>query len=38
VPTREKIFALFDDVLKDKSLVVDVFAYDLNEPDCCRTC
>ena len=31
--TREKIFALFDDVLKDKSLVVDVFAYDLNEPD-----
>ncbi len=31
--TREKIFALFDDVLKDKALVVDVFAYDLNEPD-----
>jgi phosphatidylserine/phosphatidylglycerophosphate/cardiolipin synthase-like enzyme len=31
--TREKIFALFDDVLKDRSLVVDVFAYDLNEPD-----
>ena len=30
---REKIFALFDDVLKNKSLVVDVFAYDLNEPD-----
>lgn len=31
--TREKIFAVFDDVTKDKSLVVDVFAYDLNEPD-----
>ena len=31
--TREKIFALFDDVLKNKSLVVDVFAYDLNETD-----
>jgi phosphatidylserine/phosphatidylglycerophosphate/cardiolipin synthase-like enzyme len=30
---REKIFALFDDVVKNKSLVVDVFAYDLNEPD-----
>jgi phosphatidylserine/phosphatidylglycerophosphate/cardiolipin synthase-like enzyme len=30
---REKIFALFDDVIKDKTLVVDVFAYDLNEPD-----
>ncbi len=30
---REKIFTLFDDVTKDRSLVVDVFAYDLNEPD-----
>jgi hypothetical protein len=30
---REKIFALFDDVTKKKTLVVDVFAYDLNEPD-----
>src|SRR6185295_17567213 len=26
---REKIFALLDDVLKNTSLVVDVFAYDL---------
>ena len=31
--TRERIFDLFDDVLKNKTLVVDVFAYDLNEPD-----
>jgi len=30
---REKIFGLLDDVLKNKNLVVDVFAYDLNEPD-----
>jgi phosphatidylserine/phosphatidylglycerophosphate/cardiolipin synthase-like enzyme len=30
---REKIFALLDEVLKNKNLVVDVFAYDLNEPD-----
>jgi phosphatidylserine/phosphatidylglycerophosphate/cardiolipin synthase-like enzyme len=30
---REKIFALVDDVLKNKNLVVDIFAYDLNEPD-----
>jgi phosphatidylserine/phosphatidylglycerophosphate/cardiolipin synthase-like enzyme len=30
---REKIFALLDEVVKDKNLVVDVFAYDLNEPD-----
>jgi hypothetical protein len=31
--TREKIFAVLDDVTKDRSLVMDVFAYDLNEPD-----
>lgn len=30
---REKIFALLDDVLSNKNLIVDVFAYDLNEPD-----
>jgi phosphatidylserine/phosphatidylglycerophosphate/cardiolipin synthase-like enzyme len=30
---REKIFALLDDVLNKKNLAVDVFAYDLNEPD-----
>lgn len=30
---REKIFALVNEVLKDESLTVDVFAYDLNEPD-----
>jgi phosphatidylserine/phosphatidylglycerophosphate/cardiolipin synthase-like enzyme len=30
---REKIFALLDEVSKNKNLVVDVFAYDLNEPD-----
>jgi phosphatidylserine/phosphatidylglycerophosphate/cardiolipin synthase-like enzyme len=30
---RAKIFALVDEVLKNKNLVVDVFAYDLNEPD-----
>ena len=30
---REKIFGLLADVIKDKTLVVDVFAYDLNEPD-----
>lgn len=30
---REKIFALLDEVLKNKNLVVDIFAYDLNEPD-----
>jgi phosphatidylserine/phosphatidylglycerophosphate/cardiolipin synthase-like enzyme len=30
---RAKIFALLDDVLKNKNLVVDLFAYDLNEPD-----
>ena len=30
---REKIFALVSDVLADKSLRLDMFAYDLNEPD-----
>jgi hypothetical protein len=30
---REKIFGLLDEVLADKDLVIDVFAYDLNEPD-----
>ncbi len=30
---REKIFTLIDDVLNDKSLSLDVLAYDFNEPD-----
>ncbi len=30
---RTKIFDLLDEVVKDKSLHLDVFAYDLNEPD-----
>lgn len=30
---REKIFALLNDVLKDASSVIDVFAYNLDEPD-----
>ena len=30
---REKIFGLLNDVLADKALRLDVFAYDLNEPD-----
>jgi phosphatidylserine/phosphatidylglycerophosphate/cardiolipin synthase-like enzyme len=30
---REKIFALLDEVLAKDNLLVDVFAYDLNEPD-----
>lgn len=30
---REKMFAILDEVLADKSLTIDVFAYDLNEPD-----
>jgi hypothetical protein len=30
---REKIFALLDEVVSKKSLRLDVFAYDLNEPD-----
>ncbi len=30
---RERIFAVLNEVLKDKTLRLDVFAYDLNEPD-----
>jgi len=30
---REKIFALLDEVVQNKALRLDVFAYDLNEPD-----
>lgn len=30
---REKIFALLNDVLKDASCAIDVFAYNLDEPD-----
>jgi hypothetical protein len=30
---REKIFALLNEVLSDHSLQLDMFAYDLNEPD-----
>ena len=30
---REKVFGLLNDVLKSKSLRLDMFAYDLNEPD-----
>jgi hypothetical protein len=30
---REKIFAVLNEVLSNKGLVIDVFAYDLNEPD-----
>src|SRR5262249_46207353 len=30
---REKIFAILNEVVANKGLVVDVFAYDLNEPD-----
>jgi len=30
---REKIFALLNEVVQKKSLRLDVFAYDLNEPD-----
>jgi PLD-like domain len=30
---REKIFALLEEVVKNANLRVDVFAYDLNEPD-----
>jgi phosphatidylserine/phosphatidylglycerophosphate/cardiolipin synthase-like enzyme len=30
---REKIFAVLGEVLSNKNLIVDVFAYDLNEPD-----
>lgn len=30
---RERLFALLNEVLQDKSLHLDIFAYDLNEPD-----
>ena len=30
---REKIFSILEEVVKKKSLTLDVFAYDLNEPD-----
>jgi PLD-like domain len=30
---REKIFAILNEVLADNTLAIDVFAYDLNEPD-----
>jgi PLD-like domain len=30
---RERVFALLDEVVADPTLHVDVFAYDLNEPD-----
>ncbi len=30
---REKIFEILDEVVADKTLTMDVFAYDLNEPD-----
>ena len=33
---RDRIFALANEVLADKSLHLDVFAYDLNEPDVMR--
>jgi hypothetical protein len=33
---REKVFALLDDVRRDSELLLDVFAYDLNEPDLAR--
>jgi hypothetical protein len=33
---REKVFAILNEVLNDKTLHVDIFAYDLNEPDVVR--
>src|SRR5262249_21171995 len=33
---REKIFALLEEVKADKKLRIDMFAYDLNEPDLIR--
>jgi len=30
---RQRIFDILNDVLKDKSKSIDIFAYDLNEPD-----
>jgi len=34
---REKIFSTLDEVKKTKGLTIDVFAYDLNEPDVLQT-
>jgi hypothetical protein len=34
---RDRAFALLDEVAKDKTLRLDMFAYDLNEPDLVRT-
>jgi phosphatidylserine/phosphatidylglycerophosphate/cardiolipin synthase-like enzyme len=33
---REKVFALLDEVIADPKLSIDMFAYDLNEPDLVR--
>ena len=33
---RERVFEILNEVLKDKTLHVDMFAYDLNEPDVAR--
>jgi hypothetical protein len=33
---REKVFSLLEEVRKNKKLSLDVFAYDLNEPDIAR--
>ncbi|HXB96299.1 MAG TPA: phospholipase D-like domain-containing protein [Puia sp.] len=33
---RKKIFGILQDVLGDNTLSIDVFAYDLNEPDVCK--
>jgi hypothetical protein len=33
---REKIFAILEEVAGDQTLSIDVFAYDLNEPDVCK--
>lgn len=30
---RQRIFAIFDEILQNKKLTLDVFAYDLSEPD-----
>lgn len=32
---RQKIFDLLNEILTDNTLTIDVFAYDLNEPDLC---
>jgi hypothetical protein len=33
---RQKVFGILSTVLGDKTLSIDVFAYDLNEPDVCK--